>query len=187
MVPPHTGAPRGSHSQEGGFRTNVQPSSRWDVQAALTDARDESRPGRVSVQKCSCDSMTLYHNEGTPIGMNDCVASRLRFDHYGSQHVSKLVTSGVSTDRQLSRSALVACGPMCDSSACSLTKVRAPNRGAPKDPERRRATANFNHVATDVCGPINPSSSGCKHCYRTSGRRPRVLTATAGGLCSHLK
>jgi hypothetical protein len=104
--------------------------------------------------------MTLYNNEGTPIGMNDCVASRLRFDHYGSQHVSKLVTSGVNTDRQLSQSALVACGPMCDSSACSLTKVRAPNRGAPKDPERRRATANFNHVATDVCGPINPSSSG---------------------------
>jgi hypothetical protein len=104
--------------------------------------------------------MTLYHNEGTPIGMNDCVASRLRFDHYGSQHVSKLVTSGVSTDRQLSQPALVACGPMCDSSACSLTKARAPNRGAPKDPERRRATANFNHVATDVYGSINPSSSG---------------------------
>jgi hypothetical protein len=102
VVPPHTGAPRGSHSQESGFRTNVQPSSRWDVQAALTDAGDESGPGRVSVQKCPCDSMTLYHNEGTPIGMHDCVASRLRFDHYGSQHVSKLVTSGVNTDRQLS-------------------------------------------------------------------------------------
>jgi hypothetical protein len=50
--------------------------------------------------------------------------------------------------------------PMCDCSACSLTKARAPNRGAPKDPERRRATANFNYVATDVCGPISPSSSG---------------------------
>jgi hypothetical protein len=104
--------------------------------------------------------MTLYRNEGTPIGMNDCVAARLRFNHYGLKHVSKLVTSGVNTGLQLSQSTLVACSPMCDGSACSLTKARAPNRGAPKDPERRRATANFNHVATDVCGPISPSSSG---------------------------
>ena len=59
---------------------------------ALTDAGDESGPGRVSIQECPYDFMTLYRNEGTPVGMDDCVAARLRFGHYGSQHVSKLVT-----------------------------------------------------------------------------------------------
>ena len=121
---------------------------------------DESGPGRVSVQECPYDFMILYRNKGTPIRMDDYVAAYLRFGHYGSQHISKLVTSGVNTGLQLSQSTLVACSPVCDCRACSLTEARAPNGGAPKDPERRRATANFSHVTTDVCGPISPTSSG---------------------------
>jgi hypothetical protein len=128
--------------------------------AALTDAGDEGGPGRVFIQECPYDFMILYRNKGTPIRMDDYVAAYLRFGHYGSQHISKLVTSGVNTGLQLSQSTLVACSPMCDCRACSLTKARAPNRGGPKDPERRRASANFSHVATDICGPISPTSSG---------------------------
>jgi hypothetical protein len=71
--------------------------------AALTDAGDESGPGRVSVQECPYDFMTLYRNQGTPIRMDDYVAAHLRFAHYGSQHISKLVTSGVNTALQLSQ------------------------------------------------------------------------------------
>jgi hypothetical protein len=52
--------------------------------AALTDAGNESGPGRVSVQECPYDFMTLYRNEGTPIRMDDYVAAHLRFAHYGS-------------------------------------------------------------------------------------------------------
>jgi hypothetical protein len=127
---------------------------------ALTDAGDEGGPGRVFIQECPCDFMILYRNKGTPIRMDDYVTAHLRFGHYGSQHISKLVTSGVNTGLQLSQSTLMACSPMCDCRACSLTKARAPSRGAPKDPECRRATANFSHVATDICGPISPTSSG---------------------------
>ena len=81
--------------------------------AALTDAGDESGPGRVSIQECPYDFMILYRNEGTPIGMDDCVAARLRFAHYGSQHISKLVTSGVNTGLQLSQSTLVGPAARC--------------------------------------------------------------------------
>jgi hypothetical protein len=63
---------------------------------------DESGPGRVSVQECPYDFMTLYRNEGTPIRIDDYVAAHFRFAYYGSQHISKLVTSYVNTGLQLS-------------------------------------------------------------------------------------
>jgi hypothetical protein len=66
--------------------------------AALTDAGDdEGGPGRVFIQECPYDCMVLYRNKGTLIRMDDYVAAHLRFGHYGSQHISKLVTSGVNT------------------------------------------------------------------------------------------
>jgi hypothetical protein len=69
--------------------------------ATLTDAGDEGGPGRVFIQECPYDFMILYRNKGTPIRMDDYVAAHLRFGHYGSQHISKLVTSGVNTGLQL--------------------------------------------------------------------------------------
>ena len=141
--------------------------------SALRSAGDEGGPDRVFVQECPVDVLILYRDNTTPRRADDYLKAHVRFGHYGSQHIIRLLEAGVNTGLQLSAKTLRKCDPLCGCVACKLAKTKRPRMGKAKDPDRHQAAAILSHVSTDIHGPVPVTShSGMRYlvvfvCLRT--------------------
>ena len=153
------------YSRKDTARTFTRPKAGLHAPTASTPAGNEGGPGRVFRGECPHDVLVLYRDSNTPMATDDYVKAHLRFGHFDTNRLSKMVASGTPTGLTLDQNVLQVCNPMCYCEACKLTKATRPPKGQPRPVDRREDMQIFGTVASDLCGPIYPPSiSGKRYC-----------------------